>query len=204
MTTLFTPLEVHLAASAPTPEGCLERILPLEEKMRQELGQYCYGQGQQSLAEVVGQALLERKATLVTAESLTGGLVAWNALQRWPAPASILGGWVCYSEALKHQQLGVPWEMLREHGAVSQPVAHALALNAQHRSGADYALAFTGYAGPSGGTEQDPVGTVYLALATPAGIETEADQASRRSRTGAQSGCPTWMDWLRRRLGDGR
>ncbi|MBT9588204.1 competence/damage-inducible protein A [bacterium] len=200
VTTLFTPLdlEVHLAASAPTPEGCLERIMPLEEKIRQELGQYCYGQGQQSLAEVVGQLLLERQATLVTAESLTGGLVAQRITEVAGSSQYFLGGWVCYSEAFKHQQLGVSWEMLREHGAVSEPVAYALAMNARQQSGADYALAFTGYAGPSGGTEQDPVGTVYLAVATPAGVETKriqfpGDRELVRSRA-AQAG----LDWLRR------
>jgi nicotinamide-nucleotide amidase len=202
VTTLFTALdlEVHLAASGPSQQACREQIGPLEEKMRQELGEYCYGEAQQSLAEVVGQLLLQRKATLVTAESLTGGLVAERITEVAGSSQYFLGGWVCYSEALKQQQLGISAGMLAEFGAVSAPVAEALAAQARTRSGADYALALSGYAGPSGGTADDPVGTVYVGLATPAGVEARRLQFSGDRELVRSRAAQTALDWLRRRL----
>lgn len=202
VTTLFTALdlEVHLLASGATSELGLRKVTPLELAVREVLGLYVYGETAQSLAEVVGQQLLAAGKTLVTAESITGGLVAQRVTEVPGSSAYFLGGFVTYSEDMKHHVLGVPEGMLAQFSAVSAPVAEAMAAGARARSGADYALSLTGYAGPDGGTEEDPVGTAYLGLAGPAGVESRrvkfvGDRELVRSRC-AQAA----LDWLRRAL----
>ena len=200
VTTLFTPLdlEVHLLASGATAALGLEKVTPLEQAVREVLGLYVYGET--SLAEVVGQQLLAAGKTLVTCESLTGGLVAQRVTEVAGSSRYFLGSFVTYSEEMKHQMVGVPEGMLAQFSAVSAPVAEAMAAGARARSGADYALSLTGYAGPEGGTEEDPVGTAYLGLAGPNGVESKrvkfpGDRELVRSRC-AQAA----LDWLRRAL----
>lgn len=200
--TLFTPLdlEIHLLASGPTSEHGLQKIAPLEAAVREVLELYVYGHATQSLAEVVGAMLLESGKSLVTAESLTGGLVAQRITEVAGSSRYFLGGYVTYSQQMKQDTLGVGADLLREHSAVSAQVAEAMAGGARARSGADYAVSLTGYAGPDGGTEEDPVGTVYLGLAGPNGVESKrvkfpGDRELVRSRS-AQAA----LDWLRRAL----
>ncbi|MBN9417393.1 MAG: competence/damage-inducible protein A [Candidatus Eremiobacteraeota bacterium] len=205
VTTLFTPLdlEVHLLASGATSEEGLLKVSPLEAAVREVLGLYVYGERVQSLAEVVGAQLLAAGKTLATAESITGGLVAQRVTEVAGSSGYFLGSFVTYSERLKSELLGVPEGMLAQYSAVSWPVAEAMAAGARSRTGADYALSLTGYAGPDGGTEEDPVGTVYLGLAGPKGVETKrvkflGDRELVRSRA-AQAA----LDWLRRALLEG-
>jgi len=122
-----------------------------------------------TIEEVVGRALLARGDTVATAESCTAGRVA-AALTRKPGSSAwMLEGAVVYSRAAKERLCGVPAALLDEHGAVSEPVARALAEGIRERSGATWGLATTGIAGPGGGTEDKPVGTVHIAVAGPEG-----------------------------------
>jgi nicotinamide-nucleotide amidase len=124
-----------------------------------------------SIEEVVGRALLARCETVATAESCTAGRVA-AALTRMPGSSAwLLEGVVVYSNAAKERLCGVPEATLIEHGAVSEPVARVLAEGVRARSGATWGLATTGIAGPGGGTEDKPVGTVHIAVAGPSGTE---------------------------------
>lgn len=200
--TLFTPLdlEIHLLADGPTAEQGLAKIAPLEQAVRDVLDLYVYGHSTQSLAEVVGGLLLQSGQTVVTAESLTGGLVAQRMTEVAGSSRYFLGAYVTYSEGMKQTVLGVRPELLQQYSAVSPQVAEAMALGARQRSGADYALSLTGYAGPDGGTDKDPVGTVYLGLAGPQGVESKrvkfpGDRELVRSRSAQAS-----LDWLRRAL----
>ena len=130
------------------------------------IGAHIYGEGDDQLETVLVHALTERKQTLALAESCTGGFIA-NRITNVPgASAVFLAGLVTYSNAAKQSLLGVQAETLARHGAVSEAVARELAEGARARTGADYALAVTGIAGPAGGTEAKPVGTVFIALAT--------------------------------------
>ena len=138
-----------------------------EAIIREQLGHYVFGTQDERLHDVIIRLLTERKETLALAESCTGGYVA-NQLTNVPgASAAFLGGMVTYSNEAKQTLLGVSAETLARHGAVSEPTVREMASGARARLGADYGLAITGIAGPSGGTEAKPVGTVFIALATP-------------------------------------
>ena len=117
--------------------------------------------------------LTERKATLALAESCTGGGIANRVTNVPGASAVLLAGLVTYSNAAKQKFLGVRADTLAQNGAVSEPVAREMAEGARQQTQADYALAVTGIAGPSGGTPDKPVGTVFIGLAGPSGTVAE-------------------------------
>jgi nicotinamide-nucleotide amidase len=119
------------------------------------------------LEAVVLRLLTERQQTLALAESCTGGFIAHRLTNLPGASAVLLAGLVTYANAAKEKFLGVRPESLQAYGAVSATVAREMAEGARRQTGADYALAVTGIAGPGGGTPEKPVGTVFLALATP-------------------------------------
>ena len=119
------------------------------------------------MQELVHKLLTERGLTLATAESCTGGNIAARFTAMPGASAYFLCGVVSYSNASKHDILGVDPEVIARHGAVSEEVARRLAEGARRISGADYAIATTGIAGPAGGSAEKPVGTVWIAVATP-------------------------------------
>ena len=138
----------------------------MTRRLRQLIGDNVYSEeSETSLEKVVGHLLLKHGQTVVTAESCTGGLIA-QRLTAVPGSSSyFLGGVVTYSDALKHQLLEVPLDVIAEHGAVSPNVVRRMALGAQRLLDADYALAVSGIAGPGGGTVDKPVGLVYVGLA---------------------------------------
>jgi competence/damage-inducible protein CinA-like protein len=149
------------------PEERRRRLAAVTARLRELIGPAVYAEREAELEEVVGELLRARGATVVTAESCTGGLVA-ERLTRVPGSSDyFLGGVVSYSNDLKTALLGVAADLLAAHGAVSEPVARAMAEGARQRLGSDFAIAVTGVAGPGGGTPEKPVGTVHLAVAGP-------------------------------------
>lgn len=133
---------------------------------RDLLPHHIYGEGAETLEAVVVRLLTERGRRLVTAESCTGGYIA-HRITNVPGASKILwGGLVTYANEAKQRCLGVAPELLAQHGAVSEPVAKAMAQGALATSGADLAIAVTGIAGPDGGTPDKPVGTVFIAVAS--------------------------------------
>jgi nicotinamide-nucleotide amidase len=152
-------LTVHSATAVAAQRAC-------HEQLEQLFGDHIIGEGGISLAERVLQLLRERGATLTTAESCTGGLIA-SMLTRVPgSSAAYHAGFVTYSNAIKQTVLGVQTQTLDEHGAVSEAVVREMASGALARAGADFAIAVSGIAGPDGGSAQKPVGTVWLAWGT--------------------------------------
>jgi nicotinamide-nucleotide amidase len=137
-----------------------------EKIIRAALQQYIISEELKELEEVVIELLREKNATLVVAESCTGGLLA-DRLTNVPGSSAVfLEGSVTYSNEAKARTLGVPLELFSSVGAVSKDVARAMAEGALKRSGATYSLSTTGIAGPAGGTPEKPVGTVYIGLAS--------------------------------------
>lgn len=157
-------ITLHIVAEADNFETARQMIAERKQQIVGILGSVVYSTDDKTLPEVVGELLRQKKMTLVTAESCTGGLVG-KLITDVPGSSNYYrGGWVAYSNELKNRELGVPEERLKKYGAVSEPVAGAMAQGAVRKSGADAAIAITGIAGPDGGTEQKPVGLVYIAV----------------------------------------
>jgi len=153
-------MEIKLSIQSAAAGAAQQRS---RDQLQQLFGDHIIGEGNITLAERVLQLLRERGATLATAESCTGGLIA-SMLTRIPGSSDCFhAGFVTYSNAIKQSVLGVNEETLTAHGAVSEEVVREMAEGALLRSGADYAIAVSGIAGPDGGTAEKPVGTVWLA-----------------------------------------
>ena len=160
-----TEIQFRLTAKAATEQEADNLLCSLEEKLYSRLGEYIFAHDEETMQEIVGQLLTERNLTLAVAESCTGGLVS-DWLTNVPGSSTYFrGGVVSYSNQLKEQLLQVPAKMLREHGAVSQEVAEAMATGIKRLAKVDFGAAVTGIAGPGGDTSEKPVGLVYIAVA---------------------------------------
>jgi nicotinamide-nucleotide amidase len=135
------------------------------------LGERIYSRSGEPLEVVVGGLLKELQATLTVAESCTGGMLAERITSVPGSSCYFCGGLITYTNRMKTDLLGVPEEILKEHGPVSAETAEAMAVGARRRSGCTFALSVTGIAGPEGGTPATPVGTVFTGLAGPFGCE---------------------------------
>jgi len=153
------------------------------------------------LEEVVVAALTERKRTCAVAESCTGGHIT-NRLTNVPgASQAVLAGFVTYANSAKTAALGVPAQMIEEHGAVSAPVAVAMAEGARRVSGADFAISTTGIAGPSGGSTEKPVGTLFVGFCGPDGVASAREFHFPTSRDSFKNlAAQAALDWLRREV----
>ena len=159
-------VDVRLAAHGASAAGLVRES---EAVVRALLTKEIFGEEDESLDAMIIRLLTERKQTLALAESCTGGGIA-NRLTNVPgASAVLLAGLVTYSNAAKQKFLSVRAETLAAHGAVSEPTAREMAAGARRETGADFALSVTGIAGPGGGSEAKPVGTVFIGLAGPTG-----------------------------------
>lgn len=146
---------------------------PMIDEIVSRVGDIVYSTIGESLPETCARMLLDENKTLAIAESCTGGLVASEFVAIPGCSKFLLEGCVTYSDQAKMLRLGVKQETLDAFGAVSEQCAREMAEGMRLSSGADYALATTGFAGPDGGTPQEPVGSIYLALASPDGVTTK-------------------------------
>ena len=166
-------IEIHLTARGRTEEeanALLDRVvLEIEER----LGNAIFSFAGEKMEEVVGLKLTVGGYTVATAESCTGGLLAERLTEVPGSSKYFIEGVVTYANDAKTRTLGVESMLLMEHGAVSAPVAEAMAAGIRKRADTDFGLAITGIAGPSGGTEEKPVGTVFIAISSEAGTESK-------------------------------
>ncbi|MEH6634898.1 MAG: CinA family nicotinamide mononucleotide deamidase-related protein [Halioglobus sp.] len=158
-------LTIDSAAASAAQQQC-------RQQLEQLFGDHIIGEGDTLLAQRVLQLLRERGATLTTAESCTGGLIASMLTRIAGSSDAFHAGFVTYANDIKHSVLGVREDSLAEPGAVSEEVVQQMAMGAMDRSGADYAIAVSGIAGPDGGTTEKPVGTVWLAWGSRGNIRT--------------------------------
>lgn len=162
---------IRIVATGGSPAEAKDLLDRDVVEIRGRLGSLVYGEQEDTLAEAVGRMLIERKLTVATAESCTGGLLA-NGLTDLPgSSACFLRGYVTYSNQAKTELLGVPAAMIEQFGAVSEEVARVMAMGCKVRAGVHYAIGITGIAGPTGGMADKPVGLVCIALSGPSGTE---------------------------------
>ncbi|MFN3409752.1 MAG: competence/damage-inducible protein A [Limisphaerales bacterium] len=159
-------VDVRLAARGPQAEQVVARAEAIVQPL---LAEHVYGCDEVDLETALIRELTRRSRTLALAESCTGGLLAHRLTNVPGASAVLLAGLVTYANAAKERFAGVPPELIATHGAVSEPVARALAEGARRATGADYGVGITGIAGPGGGSPDKPVGTVFLAVSSATG-----------------------------------
>ena len=193
-------IEIHLKAHGRTEADAEALIDDLSLKIEKELGNAAFSFRGETMEEVVGRRLAMTEFTLAVAESCTGGLIAQRLTSVPGSSKYFIEGVVTYSNESKTRLLGVDKKLIKEFGAVSQQVARDMARGVRHRAKADFGLAVTGVAGPGGGTEEKPVGLVYIALADDAHTEHKkltipGDRELVRWRASQAA-----LDMLRRRL----
>jgi len=189
------------AADEAQAETVLNR---LEAEVEKRLGGYVVAKDAATLEESVGVLLRSQGRRLAVAESCTGGLIC-HRLTSVPGASDYFDrGLVTYSNRAKQELLKVPAEVIETHGAVSAETAARMAEGAKNRSGTDIGLAVTGVAGPTGGTRDKPVGTVFMALAAPEGVGVERFQFTGRRDQIQKMTAQTALDWLHHYLIDGQ
>jgi len=165
-------ITLHIIAAAENKEKAEQMAENSEKLLQNMLGELIYGVGDESLAQVVAEKLTRQGKTIAVAESCTGGLLA-KFLTDIPGSSKYFTfGWITYSNQAKISELGVPADMIQDYGAVSEQVAESMAWAARKKAGTDYAIGITGIAGPTGGTEQKPVGLVYIGVDSEYGCDT--------------------------------
>jgi nicotinamide-nucleotide amidase len=208
ITVLASAGDIRLRATAAGPaEERRRRLDAMTARLRELAGDAVYSDREETnLEAVAGNLLREAGSTLTVAESCTGGLLG-ERLTKVPGSSDyFLGGVIVYTNRLKSELLGIPPALIEEHGAVSEPVARAMAEEVRRALRSDYGIGITGVAGPGGGSEEKPVGTVHIALAGPRAGSPEIETAHRKMRFPGDRDRVRWfasqfaLDMLRRRL----
>jgi nicotinamide-nucleotide amidase len=166
-------ITLHIIATAKNKKKAQQMAEKDEKLLRGILGELVYGTDEQTLAEVVGRELAQQKKTIAVAESCTGGTLAGLLTDIPGASRYFTHGWITYSNDAKINELGVPANLIKKYGAVSENVAVAMAQGARKRARTDFAIAATGIAGPTGGSKQKPVGLVYISIDSDQGCDTK-------------------------------
>jgi nicotinamide-nucleotide amidase len=193
-------IELRLSCSKPLPDLAQARVDELAGKIEEEMEDYVYSSQGETLEQIILYYLEMRGATLAVAESCTGGMVAERLTNVSGSSRSFVGGAVVYSNRLKTEFAGVDAQLIARHGAVSREVAIALAEGIRERCGATVGLGVTGIAGPGGGSEEKPVGLVFVAVSDADGTDVveklfSGDRVAIRFNASQQA-----LDLVRRRL----
>jgi nicotinamide-nucleotide amidase len=200
--TQFPDNLVRVVARAPDAESAEQRVRATLDRIRERLGPAVVCEGETPLEQIVGSLLIEHGRTLAVAESCTGGLIAHLLTEVPGSSAYMLAGVVCYANESKVRDLGVQPDALDRHGAVSESAVRQMARGVRERSGADLGLATTGIAGPGGGSDEKPVGTLWVGLATAAGVEARRYHMTRDRSRNKRLAAQIALEWVRRTLLD--
>jgi nicotinamide-nucleotide amidase len=195
-----TGVRLRISSFASSRDAAEEHVDQVCGQVVRHIGEYVFGEGTETLESVVGQLLADRNATLSTAESCSGGLMADKITNVPGCSGYFLAGMVAYSNKSKTDVLSVDTSLIERHGAVSAEVAVAMARGARARFASTYAVSTTGIAGPDGGTADKPVGLVWIGLASPEGVRAfRCHFGEVRWRTKLRA-AQTGLDLLRRHV----
>lgn len=191
---------IRITAKANTEEEAKKLIVPVEEEIRRRLGIAVYGEGETQIEEVVGKILVDNKLTISTAESCTGGLLAGKIIN-YPGISTVFKeGVITYSNEAKIKRLKVKKEILDKFGAVSSQVAAEMAEGIAKASGTDIGISTTGIAGPEGGSDEKPVGLVYIGLYIKGEVKTKELHLAGDRQKVRNTAVIRAIEWLRREL----
>jgi len=193
-------ITLHIIAAAENETQAQAMADRQGKSLRSTLGELVYGTGDESLEQVVGEALGRQAKTLAVAESCTGGYLAKLLTDIPGASRYFTHGWITYSNEAKTAELGVPADLIEKHGAVSEQVAESMARCARRKAGTDFAIGITGIAGPGGATEQKPAGLVYISVDSDQGCEIERSLFSYDRRFVRLRSAQTALNMLRLKL----
>jgi len=191
---------LYIVAAAQNTQEAEQMAATDERTLRSVLGELVYGTADQTLAEVAGEELARQGKTVAIAESCTGGLAAKLITDVPGASRYFTHGWITYSNEAKIGELGVPADLIEQYGAVSEQVAQRMAQGARRKAGTDFAIGITGIAGPTGGTEQKPVGLVYICVDSATGCQTKRCLFSHDRQLMRLRAAQTALNMLRLRL----
>ena len=163
-------VRLRLTGQGPDAQIIREQVEQEVDRLRELIPDYIFGYDDDTLEMIIGNLLKTKGKTLATAESCTGGYIAHLLTSVAGSSEYFKGSIISYSNEAKTNLLNIPGEVISAHGAVSEDVVSLMAVSAQTRLNADYAIATSGIAGPGGGTELKPVGTTWIAIATPDGV----------------------------------
>lgn len=190
-------VDVRLAAAADGEAASLEAAAAAVDR---QLAGVTFSRTMESLPAAVQRLLIARGATVSVAESCTGGLIGGCLSEESGSSACFIGGVIAYADEVKLEQLGVPASVLTDRGAVSEAAVRAMAAGVRARLNSDYALAVSGISGPGGGTPDKPVGTTWIALATPAAVHARRHRFTADRRRNRLLTVAAAIDALRRTL----
>jgi nicotinamide-nucleotide amidase len=199
---VFPDVHVSLTVIDKNTQVAIDTFAAVSSEIETILDDYIYGSDNDSMAQVVGQLLRNHKKTLAVAESCTGGLISHKITGVAGCSDYFMGGVVAYSNSLKKKYLDVPGNLLQKFGAVSAQVALAMAKGIRTKTGSDFGIATTGIAGPTGGSREKPVGTVYFGICTAAAEQTKKISFTGGRRHIQELSAQTALDLLRRSLLD--
>jgi len=160
-------VKLRITAKAKNASEAKNIIKPVKEKLTEEFSKFIFGENDDNLPSVLIKELKKRKETLVFAESCTGGLLSSSITSISGSSKVFKGSIIAYSNALKKSLLNISEDQLKRYGAVSEEVAEAMSINAKEKMSADWAISISGIAGPNGGSQEKPVGLVYISIAGP-------------------------------------
>lgn len=193
-------IQIHLRARCADEAGALALLAEVGGEIERLLGDRIYSNDGRPLEAVVGSLLGAKNTTLAVAESCTGGMLAERITSVAGSSTYFVGGFLTYTNRIKSELLGVDRAGLERHTAVSEFTAEAMARGAKERTGASYALSVTGVAGPDGGTEEAPVGTVWIGLANDSGVQARRFRFPGDRERVRSLATQTALDLLRRKL----
>lgn len=193
-------VDIRIIAKGTSADQAQAMVDKTEAEIREKLGDAIYGKDGQELEEVVGALLKQRKLKIAVAESCTGGLLGGRITNIPGSSEYFERGLVVYSNLSKTELLGIPQTLIEKHGAVSAETAAAMAKGIQHAAHTDLGLSITGIAGPDGGTDNKPVGLVYIALATSQGVKTQEHRLLGSREQVRMRAAQIALDMVRRHL----